>query len=530
MGRLRTVSLILILGAWGGATKGANPDDAAAAPSTATRQAPPAPPIKYLEAGAKLFNTAQFDLASKYLEAANRYRDMLQDDERSMLDAYLKELADVRRANHAGPGEVTQAAAPASPAAPMVSAPSPAVSAASPGAPVASPGPVASAGGIARPGMSPSEAKQRGRWLLHEGREQLLRGNYDLAQAKVDEARTLEVQWGLFDDTPDKLQEDISKVRPSVVAKAPGADDGQPHDRKTAKAKLHQAREMMNDRRFQEAEALALEVKQWGLSYGLFDDTPDKVAAAARALRRRDKIRETKPSERSSQALYDELVQESRHYMKTGRLDEAEEKARKAERMGVVPGLETDRAESVLHEIAIIRAKNQPSAAPLATASDPTLAVGAQAGVAVVKADNPAEPSSPTDAAPQAATPASDPEVQRIAATEPNAGPDLAAPAADGAQALSPAPTPSQSPVEAPGTAAVASASATPSEPTVKDQAPAAATPANRGEQLLVEAKALFTNANYAAALQLILAVDVVGYSRLMGEDEAGTALGVREH
>jgi class 3 adenylate cyclase len=30
--------------------------------------------------------------------------------------------------------------------------------------------------------------------------------------------------------------------------------------------------------------------------------------------------------------------------------------------------------------------------------------------------------------------------------------------------------------------------------------------------------------------LAAILAVDVVGYSRLMGEDEAGTARAVREH
>ena len=30
--------------------------------------------------------------------------------------------------------------------------------------------------------------------------------------------------------------------------------------------------------------------------------------------------------------------------------------------------------------------------------------------------------------------------------------------------------------------------------------------------------------------LAAIMAVDVVGYSRLMGEDEAGTAKGVREH
>ncbi len=33
-----------------------------------------------------------------------------------------------------------------------------------------------------------------------------------------------------------------------------------------------------------------------------------------------------------------------------------------------------------------------------------------------------------------------------------------------------------------------------------------------------------------ARRLAAILAADVVGYLRLMGEDEAGTALGVREH
>ncbi len=273
-----------------------------------------------------------------------------------MLDAYLKELAKVQTANRA-PAAVSQPAMPK----PVVA---PAVTAVSPGPTAASPGPVASAGGMATQALTPPEAKQRARWLLHEGRENLLRGNYELAQAKVDEARTLEVQWGLFDDTPDKLQEDISKERPTVVAKAARADAGQPHDRQTAKAKLRQARAMMNDRQFEQAEALALEVKKWGLSYGLFDDTPDKVAAAARALRRRDKIRGLPPREKSSQGVYDYLVQEARQSIKAGRLDEAEEKARKAQRMGVVPGLETDRAESVLHEIAMIRAKNQPPAAP----------------------------------------------------------------------------------------------------------------------------------------------------------------------
>ena len=65
------VGLILILGALGGASVSGATDDASASPSKATRQPPPAPPIKYLEAGARLFNaaqtSAQLDLAAKYL-------------------------------------------------------------------------------------------------------------------------------------------------------------------------------------------------------------------------------------------------------------------------------------------------------------------------------------------------------------------------------------------------------------------------------------------------------------------------------
>ncbi len=71
--------------------------DGASEVASVTLPALPAPPIKYLETGTRLFNTAQFAPASKYLEAANRYRDQLQEDERSVLDAYLKELAKVQQ-------------------------------------------------------------------------------------------------------------------------------------------------------------------------------------------------------------------------------------------------------------------------------------------------------------------------------------------------------------------------------------------------------------------------------------------------
>ncbi len=482
LGRLRTVSLILILGAWGGATRGAAPDDAAAAPSTATRQAPPAPPIKYLEAGAKLYNNAQFDLASRYLEAANRYRDQLQSDERVMLDAYLKELAKVKQGAGPVPSGVSL------PAATPVTAVAPAVTAVAPAVQTSAPPTSASAASVMH-GLSPAEAKQKGVWLLKEGREQLLRGNYEAAQAKVDAVRSLDIQWGLFDDTPDKLQGEITKARPKSLANAPTSDADLTHDRRTAKVRLREARAMLNNRQYEQAEAVALEVKQWGISYGLFDETPDKVAAAARALRRREQMRHLSPREQSSQGVYRELVHESRQYLAAGRLDEAENKARIASRMGVVPGLDADRAETVLHEIAMIRQQNRPAVAPPAPANG---AAASQTGVALAHTN-------PSGVAADTAVPATDPSVQRISAGEGNAGPELAAPAETAAaappadQGAGAAPTVSGlEPVQAAAAPAPLDAQSTPASP-----------PGNRGEQLLAEAKALYTNANYSAALQL---------------------------
>ena len=69
MGRLTTLTILLTLGSWGAATDGAPPDDAAAP----TRPAPPAPPGEYVKAGVKLYGSGQYDMAAKYLKAANDY-------------------------------------------------------------------------------------------------------------------------------------------------------------------------------------------------------------------------------------------------------------------------------------------------------------------------------------------------------------------------------------------------------------------------------------------------------------------------
>ncbi|MHC5542226.1 hypothetical protein ACYOEI_28725, partial [Singulisphaera rosea] len=64
MGRLRTLATLLVLGAWGAATYAAPPQDAAS-PASTPRPPAPVPPVRYLEAGARLFNNGQFGLASK---------------------------------------------------------------------------------------------------------------------------------------------------------------------------------------------------------------------------------------------------------------------------------------------------------------------------------------------------------------------------------------------------------------------------------------------------------------------------------
>src|SRR4051794_24152368 len=115
LGRLRTLATLLILGAWGAATDGAPPDDATT-PAGAARPPAPVAPIKYLEAGAKLFNNGQYPLAAKYLSAAQMYRDQLKASEQTVLDAYLSEMAKV-------PGEGTAAAPGGTAAAPGGTAP-----------------------------------------------------------------------------------------------------------------------------------------------------------------------------------------------------------------------------------------------------------------------------------------------------------------------------------------------------------------------------------------------------------------------
>ncbi len=296
MGRLSTLTVILIIGAWGAARESASSDDAVSSPATAARKPAPVPPIRYLEAGSRLFNSGNFELAAKYLAAAQMYRDQLQQDEQTMLDAYFRELSKVRASTAAG-STATDGAGPAKTAASPAMTP-----AAVQAAPAMTPAAVQAApattsvihsgdparGGAGDVAITP-DVKQHAVWLLHEAREQMAQGNFDAAEKKIAEAEAIDIKWGLFDDTPTKVRTDLNKERPKNLASTSKPAQSLPHNRENAHALLREARAVLANHQIDQAEAIAQEVKSWNLSYSFFGDNPDKVAVAARALRKRDK-------------------------------------------------------------------------------------------------------------------------------------------------------------------------------------------------------------------------------------------------
>ncbi len=85
--------------------------------------------------------------------------------------------------------------------------------------------PPRSASSAIPPGFDPSQVepatrgghvrdpKQRARWLLQRGSQRRFSsGKFDDAAAKLAEARAFNIKWGLFDDTPDKVEESLRKV------------------------------------------------------------------------------------------------------------------------------------------------------------------------------------------------------------------------------------------------------------------------------------------------------------------------------
>ena len=299
-------------------------------PEATPRPEPPVAPRKYLDTGARLFNKGRYELAAKYLEAAQLYRDRLTSNERIVLDLYREKFdvyskprkseefvpeTVVARPASSGPRDTDVEAASTvgrsvdvlAPLAPQPSAGSD--PAASPSSPFTGEAPQTPAAMPASTlsdtiaGRDTTDIKQKARWLLQRARDQMFRKEFDAAERTITEARTYKVKWGFFDETPDKLSAALTKARAKGIAGKPstgvagsteptaGLDAELPHDRRTARNAMRDARTALNAGQTDRADAIIRDLRTWDIRYGMFEDTPDKLSVAIAEARRREASR-----------------------------------------------------------------------------------------------------------------------------------------------------------------------------------------------------------------------------------------------
>src|SRR4051812_20795271 len=70
LGRLRTLTILLTLGAWGATTDGPPPEGVTTSPGAPARAPLQVPAGEYLKAGTRLISTGQNELAARYLKVA----------------------------------------------------------------------------------------------------------------------------------------------------------------------------------------------------------------------------------------------------------------------------------------------------------------------------------------------------------------------------------------------------------------------------------------------------------------------------
>lgn len=324
----------------------------------------------------------------------------------------------------------------------------------------------AAASTTAKPG--PDAQKQEVQRLLQAAREDLKNGNLDGAKEKAEKAEKFDVAYKLFDDRPELVLSDIAAAMaasniaqqapptapvaavqkpkvPASTATAAAAPTGATNPAPSADAKqlLVQARKALEEGRFDDARALALQADQLKAAYGLFDDRPELVLADADRLAARQPASPTKtssvefpapsvatssppeatapretpsapkvaaefpptappaeefaPLSNKSLALRAQaakLLKEARQHLQAGRLDDARAKAEAAEQLNVAFEVLDDRPDLVLADIDA--AQSPKATKPVDFAAEP------HADSAVQTADVKFEPS-PRDFAPAAA-------------------------------------------------------------------------------------------------------------------------------
>jgi len=282
MGRLKAVTILIASGAWGAGAVGAPPDRATPPTDAASKPPAPVPSIKYLKTGARLFHHGQYAEAGRYLRAADLYRDQLTDIEQIVLDGYLSKLDTAAREPLASsdpgvaPVEGVKARPPREEARTVEPAPlNPETRSDDGTTPESVPddeAPNASASRLM------TRIKRRAGGDFRHAPEPIPADPHDDGVRGTSLEPPTNERRGPLHHTFERMGWAIQKTTASLIPPAP-------RTQRAAQAKLREARESLAEDDYDRAEAIALEVKGWGLSFDRARDTPDRVILSARALR-----------------------------------------------------------------------------------------------------------------------------------------------------------------------------------------------------------------------------------------------------
>ncbi len=222
----------------------------------------------------------------------------------------------------------------------------------------------------AQPASAPASdsARRQSDELLVSARRALAVGDTRRAATLVQQAKTLQVNYGLLDDSPAKVEGVISKHNDLMQRRATSSTP-EVYNRQYSELLLEQADALLRWRSLAEAERLTTDASRLNVNYGPFETRPDdllkRIAAAknapagfapeasARPLADRTPAQGAAPSPAAKQQAL-ALVGRARQAMAAGDFLAAETLARQAEELRLpdtVFGPQEDRPSMVLLDL-----------------------------------------------------------------------------------------------------------------------------------------------------------------------------------
>ncbi len=237
---------------------------------------------------------------------------------------------------------------------------------------------------------SQDQKKQQATAFLSQAREAMRKGDTETAQRLIDQAETIDVAFGLFEDQPAVAREDLNRLiaakstrpLPPAMERAVGqeslaqnrempsqdfaareAQTRETQSREGLKAQstklLLSAREDLKAGRIDQAREKATRAATFDVTYDLFEDSPERLLSEVEAISARPTIAagmpQQAPAAPAGRDSQDGLKQEARALiaaaradLQAGRVEDARQKAAQAATFDVAYDLFEDSPERIL--------------------------------------------------------------------------------------------------------------------------------------------------------------------------------------